>query len=186
MAVRKVAIFIHDSLGLGVGNLGLVPAADFARWTGESYPSTDPQDVDIPDVEVLTPNLPYGNTTKVAVASSTASSVTVASATFDAGTGDDHQWVYIREGTGQSQRRAISSTASSTEASVAPNWTTQPDTTSVLEFWTDSYSSSGASTSDTVANTTTLAKDSASKPDFTSNDVGKWLVVGDSAEAAGQ
>jgi len=173
--VAKVFIFAGDSIEYGSGNLSLVTAEDFTRWTGTAWPGTAPKDVSIPDVYMLSPKMPYGVTTTSRVASATPTTVVTAVAIFTGTVTDVDRWVYVLSGTGQGQRRRITLQVSTTAVTVG-TWTVTPDTTSVLEFWTDSHSFASLVT-DAVANTTVITKN-ASSPDWAGL-TNTWVQVTD-------
>lgn len=173
MVTRRAFLFLSDSmLTVGSGSLSDVTSAAFTRWTGTTFPAGYPKDVSVPDVEMLTPNMPYGQTATSYVASSGASTVTTVDSVFVAT--DVSRWVYVKSGTGQGQRRRISAYTSATQVTLAVAWTTQPDTTSVIELWQDSHSYS-SHTTNVAANTSTITK-LADSLDW-ANTANTWVVV---------
>lgn len=171
MATRKAFVVFGDSLAAGKGYLSLVPSATFQRWTGQiSLPSmtTAAFDVEVDDIIMFTPKLPYGVTTSASVSSATGTNLTVASSLFAAT--DVSRWVYVISGTGQGQLRRISGHTSDTQVTISSAWTTNLSTDSVVQLWTDSYSVTGSSSTTLVWDLdTTPASPSASL-------AGKWVV----------
>lgn len=171
MATRKAFIIFGDSLAAGSGYLSLVSTSNFQRWTGQtSLPSmtTAAFDVEVDDIIMFTPKLPYGVTTEADVTSGTGTDLQTGSSLFSAS--DVSRWVYVISGTGQGQHRQISAYTSATQVTVATAWTTNLSTDSVVQLWTDSMSTTGGSS-------TTLTWDvNAAVTALTSALVGKWVV----------
>lgn len=101
MAVVPVAIFFGDSNMSGLAELKNVPSADFTRWCGVAWPTTtfavdqtEADDVSVPDVQILTPSLPYEEADERNItATPAANQVTLDGANLTADQQDS--WVYV-------------------------------------------------------------------------------------------
>lgn len=176
MANLKTIILIGNSNASGQAPLNSIATADWTRITGNAtaFASlTNPIDVTIPGIHVLTPKMPFGVIDSRTITAKAATTVDVSGAAL-AGT-DVNKWLYVRSATaGQGQHRKITAVAGN-QATVAA-WTTEPTVGGTIELWTDSDSVSAATT-------TTITK-SATTPAWSVNAyAGKWAIIIDPASA---
>lgn len=177
MAKLKTFVLIGNSNSVGIDTTDNLALADWTRLTGESALTssmTKPIDVTIPGVFTFVPRLPFGvMTTTTSTASSTGTTLDTADNVFSAGSVG--QWVYIRSGTGRGQHRRITAFTDANTVTIASAWTTNLASGDVVELWTDSHTTSGASTTTTM----TLVPAGMTVNAF----AGKWMVVIDPASA---
>lgn len=169
MATVPVIICFGNSNTDGFAALSDVPAADFARWTGTTLPTTYPIDISVPDVYCWTPKMPYGvrDTRNILTVGTNTVNISVPGG----GTAPTaHEWVYVKtNATGQGQMRRIT-TFVSPLITVDGDWSpplTPNDGT--IELWTDSHTCEAASTP-------TAIEKKAATVAFTAGIVGKWFL----------
>ena len=190
MATVPVLVFLGDSNMSGLADLTDVPAADFLRWAGDSWstqtwptggPFGDwPKDEDIPDVQMLTVNMPYTaaderNITAVPAANQ----ITVDGANLVAAQQDS--WVYLSSnstGYGQHLRINADPSGDTTMTLIDPLTLGNPlvavTNDGKLKLLTASHTVA-SSTTDSDNDTTTITKTGLTD-NFTVG-VDDWVVI---------
>lgn len=175
MAVKNIIIMFGNSQTEGGAPITDVPAADFERWTGQTYPNpvTFPIDITIPSINFWTPKLPYATYTEHAIDGSSPTLVSTTgatSATID-------QWLYVNRATaGQGQTAKITAVGGAGADLTVPTWTAPSTTDSTFQLISQSHTLASA--------TATVLTKTGNTVDFTSA-AGKWVIV-ISGSAVGQ